>query len=403
MGKRSNMNPFTKKIAKELQLPEQQVENTLKLLDDGCTIPFIARYRKEKTGGLDEVQIAAISNWNDRLKELFKRKETVCRTINELDKMTPELQQRIDNCWDATELEDIYLPYRPKRRTRAQVARERGLEPLAQWIMLQRGGLRQQIDSLLPTLEEQLTEEEAIAGAKDIIAEEISENERARQQLRRIFRREAVISSRVVKSKQDEDSAAKYSDYFHFSEQLRRCSGNRLLAMRRAEHEGIVRVCISVDDEQAIENLQRQFVKGTGDSSDLVAEAAADAYKRLLEPSIENEFAASSKQQADQEAIQVFVDNLRQLLLAAPLGQKRVMAVDPGYANGCKIACLDAQGNLLHHEIIYPHPPKRFYGQATVAVINMMKKYKVEAVAIGNGTASRETLSFIKEAIDLFL
>lgn len=349
------MNPFTKKIAAELHLPEHQVENTLTLLDDGCTIPFIARYRKEKTGGLDEVQIAAISNWNDRLKELFKRKETVCRTITEQEKMTPELQQRIDNCWDATELEDIYLPYRPKRRTRAQVARERGLEPLARWIMLQRGGLHQQIDSLLPNLEEPMTADEAVAGAKDIIAEEISENERARQQLRRIFRHEAVISSRVIKAKADTDEAAKYADYFNFSEQLRRCPGNRLLAMRRGEREGILRVNISVDDRQATETLQRQFVRGTGPSSDLVAEAAADAYKRLLEPSIENEFAASSKQQADLEAIQVFAGNLRQLLLAAPLGQKRVMAVDPGFANGCKIACLDAQGNLLHHEIGRAH------------------------------------------------
>lgn len=396
------MNPFTKKIAAELHLPEHQVENTLTLLDDGCTIPFIARYRKEKTGGLDEVQIAAISNWNDRLKELFKRKETVCRTITEQEKMTPELQQRIDNCWDATELEDIYLPYRPKRRTRAQVARERGLEPLARWIMLQRGGLHQQIDSLLPNLEEPMTADEAVAGAKDIIAEEISENERARQQLRRIFRREAVISSRVIKAKADTDEAAKYADYFNFSEQLRRCPGNRLLAMRRGEREGILRVNISVDDRQATETLQRQFVRGTGPSSDLVAEAAADAYKRLLEPSIENEFAASSKQQADMEAIQVFAGNLRQLLLAAPLGQKRVMAVDPGFANGCKIACLDAQGNLLHHDIVYPHPPKRYYAQATMAVIGMMKDYQVEAVAIGNGTASRETLSFIKEAIELY-
>lgn len=396
------MNPFTRKIAHELALPEQQVENTLKLLDDGCTIPFIARYRKEKTGGLDEVQIAAISNWNDKLKELFKRKETVCRTIYELEQMTPELQQRIDACWDATELEDIYLPYRPKRRTRAQVARERGLEPLARWIMLQRGGLRQQVSNLLPTLQEELTADEAITGAQDIIAEWVSENERARQQLRRLFRREAVISSRVIKAKEDTDEAAKYSDYFNFHEQLRRCPGNRILALRRAEREGILRVSISVDEGQAVGMLQHQFVRGAGESSDLVAEAVADAYKRLLEPSIENEFATSSKEWADEEAIRVFTGNLRQLLLAAPLGQKRVMAVDPGYANGCKTACLDAQGNLLHHEIIYPHPPKRFYGQATVAVVNMIRKYKVEAIAIGNGTASRETSAFIKEATELF-
>jgi uncharacterized protein len=393
------MNLFTKIISQALNLREEAVENTLKLLDEGATIPFISRYRKERTGGLDEVQITLISDWNDRLKELSKRKETIIKTITEQEKMTPELQARIEQCWNANELEDIYLPYRPKRRTRAQIAREQGLEPLANYVFLQRGSLKN-LPSSLSSILSKVGEDAALAGAKDIIAEKISEDEGTRNVIRSEFQRFAVISSKVIKAKQDTDEAAKYSDYFDFSEPLRKCSSHRLLAIRRGENEEILRVSISADDEQCVEKLKRHYVHGFGELQTLVGEAVEDAFKRLLKPSIENEFSASSKEKADEEAIKVFAENLRQLLLAAPLGQKRVMAVDPGYANGCKIACLDEQGGLLHHEIIYPHPPQRHYAEATVALQRMIKNYRVEAIAIGNGTASRESQQFAKEAIE---
>ncbi len=393
------MDAYIKIIANALNLREEAVENTLRLLDEGATIPFIARYRKERTGGLDEVQITQISNWNDRLKELTKRKETIVKTIDEQGKMTAELQLRIEECWNATELEDIYLPYRPKRRTRAQVAREKGLEPLAQYILQQRGTLRQ-APPILSALIARMGEEAAVNGAMDIIAELVNENEGTRNVVRGEFQRFAVISSKAVKTKQDSDEAAKYSDYFDFSEPLRRCSSHRLLAMRRGESEGILRVSISVDEDECIKKLKRHYVHGFGELQDILSAAVEDAYKRLLKPSIENEFAASSKEKADEEAINVFSENLRQLLLAAPLGQKRVMAFDPGYVNGCKIACLDKQGALLHHEIIYPHPPKRFYAQSTVAMMRMIKDFRIEAIAIGNGTASRESQAFVKEVVD---
>ncbi|SFG21377.1 Tex family protein [Prevotella sp. KH2C16] len=393
------MDAYIKIIANALSLMEEAVKNTLRLLDEGATIPFIARYRKERTGGLDEVQITQISDWNNRLKEMSKRKETMVKTITEQGKMTPELQRRIEECWNATELEDIYLPYRPKRRTRAQMAREKGLEPLAHYILQQRGTLRQ-APPVLAVLIAQTGEEAAVSGAMDIIAEQVSENEGTRNVVRGEFQRFAVISSKAVKTRKDSDEAAKYSDYFDFSEPLRRCSSHRLLAMRRGENEGVLRVSISVDEDKCIEKLKRHYVHGVGDLQKIVSEAVEDSYKRLLKPSIENEFAASSKEKADEEAIKVFSENLRQLLLAAPLGQKRVMAFDPGYANGCKIACLNEQGGLLHHEIIYPHPPKRLYAQATVSMMRMIKDFRIEAIAIGNGTASRESQAFVKEVID---
>ena len=398
---------FTKLIAERLGLNEKQVAGTLALLDDGATIPFIARYRKERTGALDEVQIAAISEQNDRLKEIQKRKETITKTIAEQEKLTPELEQRIAACWDATELEDIYLPYKPKRRTRAQVAREQGLEPLA-LLLLQQREANPEAAARRFVKGDIADAEAALKGAQDIIAEMVSEDERSRQSVRGSFRRTAIITSKVVKAKADADEAAKYADYFDWSEPLKRCSSHRLLAMRRGEAEGILRVSITVDDEECVERLQRQWkthphtppAREGRSCAAIVAEAVADGYKRLLCPSIENEFAAASKEKADEEAIRVFAENLRQLLLDAPLGQKRVMGVDPGFRTGCKVVCLDAQGNLLHHEAIFPHPPVRKPAEAAEAVAEMIRKYHVEAIAIGNGTASRETKSFVKMVID---
>jgi len=387
---------FAKIIAQDLQLDLSAVANTLSLIEEGCTIPFIARYRKERTGGLDEVKIAAIADQNDRLKEIGKRKETVVKTITDLGKLTPELQKRIDECWDATELEDIYLPYKPRRRTRAQIAREQGLEPLAQLIMLQRESEPEH--AARPFVVGDVCDvATALRGAQDIIAEVISEDERSRQQLRGSYRRTAIITSKVVKAKADSDEAAKYSDYFDWHEPLKRCSSHRLLAMRRGEAEGILRLSIDpIDDEECIERLQRQWVRSNNASGRLVSEAAEDSYKRLLKPSIETEFTNQSKEQADDEAIRVFAENLRQLLLGAPLGQKRVMGIDPGFRTGCKVVCLDAQGNLLHHEAIFPPPPVNKHMQATIHVQQMIRDYQIEAIAIGNGTASRETKAFVE-------
>lgn len=393
-------NIFARLIAQSLNLGIEAVGNTLSLLEEGCTIPFISRYRKERTGALDEVQIAAINDENERLKEIQKRKETVVKTITEQEKMTPELQKRIEQCWDATELEDIYLPYKPRRRTRAQVAREQGLEPLAQILMLQRE--RDPERAAQAFVKGDVKDAEmAIKGAQDIIAETVSEDERSRQQLRGAYRRTAIITSKVVKAKADTDEAAKYHDYFDWKEPLKRCSSHRLLAMRRGENEGILRLSIDpIDDDECIERLQHHYVYGHTPCGDLVAEAVEDSYKRLLKPSIETEFANLSKEKADEEAIRVFAENLRQLLLGAPLGQKRVMGVDPGFRTGCKIVCLDAQGNLLHHEAIFPHPPINKRMQATVHVQQMLEQYHIEAIAIGNGTASRETKAFIEETIN---
>lgn len=391
-------NIFAKLIANALQLQEKAVANTLSLLEEGCTIPFISRYRKERTGGLDEVQIAAISDRFDKLKEIEKRKETVVKTITDLEKMTPELQQRIEACWDATELEDIYLPYRPKRRTRAQVAREQGLEPLAKILLLQRE--RDPMHVAERYIKGDVKDAEtAIKGAQDIIAETVSEDERSRQQLRNAFGRQAFIVSKVVKAKADTDEAAKYSDYFDWEEPLKRCSSHRLLAMRRGEAEGILRISITPDDDEAVERLKRHYVYGNTPCGKLVAEAIDDGYKRLLKPAIETEFAALSKEKADEEAIRVFAENLRQLLLGAPLGQKRVMGVDPGFRTGCKVVCLDAQGNLLHHEAIFPHPPVNKRMEAAMGILKMIQKYQIEAISIGNGTASRETNDFIRDVL----
>ena len=391
-----NIKIFTKLISTELHLQEHAVENTLKLLDEGCTIPFISRYRKERTGGLDEVQITAISNRLEQLQEIAKRKDTVVKTITELGKMTPELQKRIDECWESTVLEDIYLPYKPKRRTRAQVAREQGLEPLAQLLLLQREQDPKRAAQRF--VRDGLAVADCLKGAQDIIAEQMSEDERSRNQVRSAFRREAFIESKVVKAKKDSDEAQKYSDYFEWEEPLKRCSSHRLLAMRRGESEGILRVSITIDDE-AVERLQRNYVRGNGACQRLVAEAIEDGYKRLLLPSIETEFMNLSKQKADEEAIRVFAENLRQLLLGAPLGQKRVMGIDPGFRTGCKVVCLDAQGNLLHHEAIFPHPPINHRMQATMHLQDMVKKFQTEAIAIGNGTASRETKEFVEDAL----
>ncbi len=390
-------NTIIQIIARGLNLTPEAVGNVLALLAEGCTIPFISRYRKERTGALDEVQIAAINDENNRLKEIEKRKATVVKTISDLGKMNDELQQRIDNCWDATELEDIYLPYKPRRRTRAQVAREQGLEPLAHLILTQRVTDISRI--IKPFVVGDVADAAAaLRGAQDIIAENISEDERSRQQLRGSYRRTAIITSKVVKAKADTDEAAKYSDYFDWHEPLKRCSSHRLMAMRRGEAEGILRLSIDpIDDQECIERLKRQWVHSNSECGQLVAEAVEDSYKRLLKPSIETEFNNLSKEQADNEAISVFAENLRQLLLGAPLGQKRVMGIDPGFRTGCKVVCLDAQGNLLHHEAIFPHPPVNRRMQAMVHVQQMLADYRIEAIAIGNGTASRETRTFIEE------
>ena len=414
-------------ISHSLSLPLQSVSAVLTLLNEGCTIPFISRYRKERTGGLDEVHITDISELYDRLKELEKRKETILKTIREQEKLTPELEAKIHACMDSTELEDIYLPYKPKRRTRAQIAREQGLEPLALAIMRkaspdpserrgeappnlpERGGvpirtqekkgtlnLPQHLSKVLASLSLPLSGESEGALALDIIAEIISENQQARNTVRTAYQRGAVITSKVIKKMKDTDEAQKFADYFDFSEPLRRCNSHRLLAMRRGEALGILRVSITIDSEECISRLTHQFVRGQGVCQTLVTQAVEDSFKRLINPSIENEFAALSKERADEEAIKVFTENLRQLLLSPPLGQKRVLALDPGFANGCKIACLDEQGNLLHHEIIYPHPPRNQVRQATEALQRMISTYKIEAIAIGNGTASRESKEFVE-------
>ena len=396
-----NIKIFTRLISTELHLQEHAVENTLKLLDEGCTIPFISRYRKERTGGLDEVQITSISNRLEQLQEIAKRKDTVVKTITEQGKMTPELEKRINDCWKSTVLEDIYLPYKPKRRTRAQVAREQGLEPLAQLLLMQREQDPKRAAQRF--VRDGLSVADCLKGAQDIIAEQVSEDERSRNQVRSAFRREAFIESKVVKAKKDTDEAQKYSDYFEWEEPLKRCSSHRLLAMRRGESEGILRVSITIDDDEMVKRLKRSLPlpppKEGGECRRLLEEAVEDGYKRLLLPSIETEFMNLSKQKADEEAIRVFAENLRQLLLGAPLGQKRVMGIDPGFRTGCKVVCLDAQGNLLHHEAIFPHPPVNHRMQATMHLQDMVKKFQTEAIAIGNGTASRETKEFVEDAL----
>lgn len=385
-------NVFHTLIARFLQIPEGQVERTIGLLNEGATIPFISRYRKEVTGGLDEVQIGAIKDQLDKLTELSKRKETILATIEEQEKLTPELRKRIEESWDSTEIEDLYLPYKPKRVTKAEIARRKGLEPLAKIVMMQNeNNLSARIKSFIKG--EVKNAEEALQGARDIIAEWINENESARNTVRNSFAHTAMITSKVIKGKEEE--GAKYRDYFDFSESLNRASSHRLLALRRGEAEGILRVSISPDAESCLDRLNRRFVKGRGEVSEQVATAVDDSFKRLLKPSIETEFSNQSKAKADEEAIRVFAENLRQLLLAPPLGQKRVLGVDPGYRTGCKLVCLDAQGNLLHNEAIFPHPPQNENGKAAAKVAQLVATYAIDAIAIGNGTASRETEQFI--------
>lgn len=389
------MEDFSRMIAAELKLPEHRIAHTLKLLQGGATIPFISRYRKEATGGLDEVQIGDIQARYEKLCELSKRKETVLSTIEEQGKLTPELKARITACWNATELEDIYLPFKPKRKTRAEAARAKGLEPLALLLMMQKeNNLGTKVRAFVKG--DVKDKEDALKGARDILAEQVSEDERSRHLMRNQFQRQAIIQAKVVKGKESEEASAKYRDYFDFSEPLKKCSSHRLLALRRGEAEGVLKVSISPEDEESCnERLQRLFVRTNNECGRQVEETVSDAYKRLLKPAIETEFAALSKEKADEEAIRVFAANLRQLLLAPPLGQKRVMGIDPGFRTGCKVVCLDAQGTLLHNEAIYPHPPKSEYAQAARKLVKLVEQYKIEAIAIGNGTASRETEQFV--------
>lgn len=379
-------------IAKALQLPLPQVRNTIGLLESGATIPFISRYRKEMTGGLNEVQITDVKNWLDKLTELKARKDTILNALEKQEKLTPELKARIESSWDSNEIEDIYLPYKPKRVTRAEMARKKGLEPLAKLIAAQKEPF---LSGRVPAFVqgEVKDEEEALSGARDIIAEWVNENERTRNQVRFAFR-QAVISAKVIKGK--EEDGAKYRNYFQFEEKLSRCQSHRLLAVRRGEEEGFLRVSIApTDDDACLESLYRQYKRNNGACWEQFQLAIDDAYKRLLKPSIESEFAKSSKLKADEEAIRVFADNLRQLLLAPPLGQKRVLGIDPGYRTGCKVVCLDAQGNLLHNETIYPHPPKNERKKAEIKIQHLVEAYNIDAISIGNGTASRETEEFI--------
>ncbi|MBO7239041.1 MAG: RNA-binding transcriptional accessory protein [Bacteroidaceae bacterium] len=380
-------------ISKELGFAPDKVKNVVELLDGGATIPFISRYRKEATGSMDEVAVGSVKDMYERLKTILQRKETIIATIDEQGKLTPELKQRIDNCFDAVELEDIYLPYRPKRRTRATIAKERGLEPLADVIWLQqhndvKGRARTFITADVPTVDD------AIAGACDIIAERVSEDEHARSTVRRLFARNGVLSSKVVKGK--EGDGIKYSDYYEWQENVARISSHRLLAIMRGEEEGFLRMSITIDSDDATERLCRQFVKRFSPSREYMELAVADGYKRLLAPSIENETRGNAKQRADDEAIAVFAENLRQLLMSPPLGQKRVLAIDPGFRTGCKVVVLDSQGNLIHHTVIYPHPPQNDREGTARIITSLVKDYAIEAFAIGNGTAGRETEDFVR-------
>ena len=403
---RTEMNTiFAKLIAKQIGISEKQVAGTVGLLEEGCTIPFISRYRKEVTGALDEVQVAGISDQLEKLRELEKRKETILSTIEEQGKLTAELKGRIEASWNSTELEDIYLPYKPKRKTRAEVAKQKGLEPLATYLMLQQpqADVKRKAQTFVNAEKGVASIEEAIQGAQDIIAEQVSENEEARNAVRFNFKKDAVIVSKKkpapTKGKEAEgwdEKAQKYRDYFDFSEKLSRCASHRLLAMRRGEAEGVLRVSISGDDERCLDRLDRLFLKNSGECAELVWEAVEDGFKRLLKPSIETEFANWSKERADEEAIRMFVKNLEQLLMSPPLGQKRVLALDPGFRTGCKLVCLDAEGNLLHNEAIYPHPPKNERQAAAKKLWTLTEQYKIQAISIGNGTASRETEEFVR-------
>ncbi len=393
------------KISLLLNLSKWQVEHTVQLLQEGATIPFVARYRKERTGSLDELQVGAIQTEMQRLEELIKRRDSILVTIAEQGKLTEELKQRLNDCWNSAELEDIYLPYKPKRKTKASVAHEKGLEPLAKMIMSQNvrdveSAARQFVQKDVSTIEE------ALQGARDIIAEWINESEKARHTVRRAFEQGASIQSKVIKTKADE--AIKYKDYFDWNEPLKKCPSHRMLAMLRAENEGFVRLSIQIEDERCLERLAQIFIRSTGEVAEQINLALKDGYKRLLLPAIENEFIKQYKQKADKEAIDVFAGNLKQLLLAAPLGQKRVLALDPGFRTGCKLVCLDAQANLIHNTTIYPHPPHSKYVESKQELEHLLQKYQIEAIAIGDGTAGRETESFVKscslmEGLEVYL
>ncbi len=385
---------FSKLVATSLSLSEKQVARTLALLNDGATIPFISRYRKEATGCLNEVQIGEIKHLSDKYNELLKRKTTIITAIESKSELTDALRHRIESCWDANELEDIYLPFKPKRRTRAEIAKEKGLEPLAHLILQQKETrIREKVKEFIN--DKVSDETDAVCGAKDIIAEMFSENEQCRNLLRQHFSRKAIISSKVIKGKETEGQ--KYLNYFDFSEPLKKCTSHRLLALRRGEAEGILRVKIAPDDDECTEALHRLLVKTSNICGQWVAEAVDDSYKRLLKPSIETEFATLSKDKADDEAIKVFAKNLHQLLLAPPLGQRRVLGIDPGFRTGCKVVCLDAQGALLHNETIYPFPPRNEYLQAQRKLQKLVEQYQIEAIAIGNGTAGRETEDLVRK------
>ena len=382
-------------IARQTGLKLVYVQNTLALLMEGATIPFISRYRKEATGGMTDVEVAEVNRLMEQLQELDKRRAYILQTIEGQGKLTDELRKRIEECTDAITLEDIYLPFKQKRRTRAQVAREAGLEPLANILQAQKTANVAQAAQHYINKEKGIdTYQKAIQGAQDIIAERVSENERARQSLRFTFGKHAIISSKLVKGKDIEGQ--NFRDYFDWSEPLSRCSSHRMLAMRRGEAEGVLRIGIGVDDAAAIERISRFFVHGNGEASRLVKEAVEDGYKRLLEPSISNETGTIAREKADEEAIAIFVRNLEQLLMASPLGQKRVMAIDPGFRTGCKVVCLDAEGSLLHHDVIFPHPPKAERVRSMMTLMQLVERFGIEAISIGNGTAGRETEDFVR-------
>ncbi|MGD2034291.1 MAG: Tex family protein [Bacteroidales bacterium] len=388
------MNDHIDIISSRTGLRAEHVSNVLKLMAGGATIPFISRYRKEMTGSMDEVQVGEVRDMNEKLIEIDKRRSTIIKTIEEQGKLTPELQKKIEEAETLPELEDLYLPYKPKKKTRASIAAEKGLEPLAAILM------KQKEVNILAKAGEFVSDDvpdtdAALQGARDIVAEWISENKRARDLIRRHFEQDALFSSKIIRGKEEE--GIKYKDYYDFHEKLSRCPSHRVLAMRRGEEEGILRLSLSPDEEKVLNALEELFIKGYFDVSEQVRKALHDSYRRLLQPSIENEFRASSKEKADDEAIRVFAGNLRQLLMASPLGEKRILAVDPGYRTGCKIVCLDAQGNLLHNETIYPHPPRSETKKAAHKLSSLVQMYKIEAISIGNGTASRETERFVKK------
>ncbi|KMQ64818.1 RNA-binding protein [Chryseobacterium angstadtii] len=383
-------------IQQQLNISEKSINNTLQLLAEDCTVPFISRYRKDKTGNLDEVQIEEISKISKHFEELVKRKESILKSIEEQNALTPELKQRIEESFDILELEDLYLPFKKRRKTKADAAKEKGLEPLAKIIMSQKNNNLQFLVSKYLN-NEVPTEEDALQGARDIMAEWINENMYVRKNLRRLFQRKAMITSKVVKAKKDEEDAQKFSQYFEWEESLGRTPSHRLLAMLRAESEGFVKVNIGIDKEEAIDFIEKAIIKSNNESSEQIAIAIKDSYKRLLEPAISNETLQEAKEKADKKAIEIFSENLSQLLLAPPLGEKRILAIDPGYKSGCKVVCLDEKGDLLHNETLYPHAPQNESGMAMKKIRSMVNAYNIEAISIGNGTASRETEFFIKK------